>query len=478
MNALATLFVAANALALLVLPRRWASLPLMAGACYMPIGEGLEIGPFSFSVLRLLIAVGVFRVILRGERLTGRLNRLDWMIVLWSVWAALSSAFHASPMSALVFHLGLVYDACGIYFLLRTFCTSVSDVVKLCGATAILLVPVALEMFYEKAAFHNLFSMFGGISEIPVVRGGKIRASGPFGHPILAGTVGAVCIPLMIGTWRHARTLACVGLVACVSMIVTSASSGPILSALAAIGGLLMWRSSHRVRLLRWLALVGYVALDVVMKDPAYYIIARIDIVGGSTGYHRARLIESAIEHLDEWWFAGTEYTRHWMATGVDWSANHTDITNHYVRMGVLGGLPLMFLFIAGLVAAFSLLGKQLQANREAPPRERFVLWAIGSALFSHVITCVSVSYFDQSIIFFYLTLAATASACSQSADVATVAVPAPAWPVARAEGTRTPARFRRDPRPAAVWRRGRDAGLAAGDSPDQGKVQVSVIGR
>ena len=82
------------------------------------------------------------------------------------------------------------------------------------------------------------------------------------------------------------------------------------------------------------------ILLDLVMKAPAYYIIARADIIGGSTGWHRAALIDSAIRHLNEWWLIGTDYTRNWMVTGVSWSADNTDITNHYLYLGVLGGLP------------------------------------------------------------------------------------------------------------------------------------------
>lgn len=415
MTALALLFVVVSAAALVVLPRRWAPLPLIAGACYIPQAEGIALGPLHFSVVRVLIAIGVLRACLRREAPENCPAGLDLCLLGWAIWACFSSAFHKDPGSALIFRLGLVYDACGLFFLLRIFCRSIDDARRLSLACAILLVPVAAAMCYEKVALFNLFSLFGGISEIPVVREGVIRAGGPFGHPILAGTIGAVSLPLMTLGWQRSRVLAALGVVACGVMIVTSASSGPIMSAAFGIIGLSLWRIRQVVRPLRWAAVAGYIGLDMVMHDPAYYIMARIDIVGGSTGYHRSRLIESSIEHLGEWWFAGTDYTRHWMATGVPWSANHTDITNHYVRMGVVGGLPLMLLFIAGLGLAFSYVGRQVDGK--LPARDRFVLWALGSALFCHAITCLSVAYFDQSIIFLFLTQAAIASGSRHIAE-------------------------------------------------------------
>jgi hypothetical protein len=165
------------------------------------------------------------------------------------------------------------------------------------------------------------------------------------------------------------------------------------------------------------MAVAGYIMLELVMKDPAYYIIARVDLVGGSTGWHRAALIDAATRHLNEWWLGGTDYTRHWMGTGVPWSPDHTDITNYYIRMGVIGGVLLMILFITILVKGFSYVGKTLQKSDDLPSSTQFVVWALGAALFTHALTCISVSYLDQGIVFLYLTLAGICTAWSGTAS-------------------------------------------------------------
>ncbi len=384
----------------------------------MTLGQGIEVGPFTFTIIRLLVAAGLVRVIARGERLGGGINGLDRLMILWASWALISSVFHNNPASALTFRLGLIYNACGIYFLLRVFCQSVDDVVGLCRLTALLLVPVAAEMLYEKLTLHNLFSVLGGIAESPFVREGRIRAQGPFAHSILAGTIGAVSLPFVIALWHVKRKEAIIGIGTCLLMIFAAASSGPIMSLIAGLGALWMWRYRHRMRFVRWIALFGYIGLDLVMKAPAYFIIARIDLVGGSAGWHRSRLIQSAFEHLSEWWSVGTDYTRHWMPTGVTWSADHTDITNHYLQMGVIGGLPLMILFIAILVRGFSFVGQTLRHTADLTPKSEFMIWALGASLFAHVTTFVSVSYFDQSFLFIYLTLALIGSMQSAVAKV------------------------------------------------------------
>ncbi|HUL01043.1 MAG TPA: O-antigen ligase family protein, partial [Nitrospirota bacterium] len=381
------------------------------GACYVPASLVIELGSFHFTAVRILIGVGLMRIVIRGEKLKNGINGLDKLMLVWAAWAVISCLFHQEPSADLVYKLGLVYDACGIYFLLRIFCQSIDDVVDLCSVTAIMLLPLAVEMLCEKLAFYNAFSLLGGVNSIPYIRDGKARANGPFAHAILAGTIGAVCLPLMVGLWREHRKKAALGIVACLAIIYASTSSGPILSALFAISALWMWKYRSRMRFVRWLAVFAYIGLDLIMKDPAYFLIERMDMTGSSTGWYRARLIQSAIEHLSEWWFAGTDVTIHWMLQTVPGSANNTDITNHYLQMGVWGGLPLMLLFIAIVAKGFSLVGKTLQKMPEKSTHSRFVVWSLGASLFAHATTFISVSYFDQSIVFLYLTLAAIGSA-------------------------------------------------------------------
>lgn len=418
LNIFAIIFLIIDAALLFWLPRRWASMPLLLGACYITLGQGILAGPFHFPIIRIILLIGFTRVILRGERLAGGLNGLDRLIIFFAALALVSSIFHKDPSSAFIFRLGFAYNFFGVYFLVRIFCQSIEDINALCITMAVLLIPVAVAMLYEKLFMFNLFSAIGGTDAIPGMREGKIRASGPFAHPILAGTVGAVCIPIMIGLWKQHRNIALLGVLSCLIMVIACASSGPIMIAICAIPALFMWRYKQHMRFVRWLAVIGYIALDIVMKAPAYYLPSRFDLVGGSSGWHRAALIESAINHIHEWWLWGTDYTRHWMASGVSWSPDHIDITNYYLYIGILGGLPLMLVFIAILVKGFSFVGQTVNKASDLPEDSRFLIWSIGASLFAHAFTSLSVSYFDQSFLFVYLTLAAIGSAYSCTTTV------------------------------------------------------------
>jgi hypothetical protein len=407
MTSFTVIFLLVNAAALLALPRRLALLPLLVGCCYMTVSQQVNAGPITLTVIRILVAVGFARVLVRGEGVSGGICGMDKLMIGWVMWIVLSSSLHPGEKSPLVFNLGQAFNIGGIYYLIRVFCATHQDLQDIIKLTAWLLVPIALEMVTEHFTGRNMFSIFGGIV---LHRDDKFRAVGPFAHAILAGSVGAACLPLMVAIWRENRLHAAAGIVACLMIVIASNSSGPLMSLIFGIIALLLWSRREWMGYVRWGLVVMYLLLELLMKRPAYYIIGEIDLTGSSTGWHRAELIHSSLNHLGEWWLAGTNYTRHWMPTGVSFSPDHTDITNYYIAMGVWAGLPLVLLFIAMIWRAFQYVGNILA---ELPPdaeREKFLTWCVGSALFAHTATCVSVAYFDQSYIFMFMCLAAAAS--------------------------------------------------------------------
>jgi hypothetical protein len=409
LNLAAILFIVLACLLLLGLPRQWAAIPLVIGATYMSLESSIDVAGLHFTGSRILLIFGILRVLMKGERIAGGLNKLDRVLIAWGVWTVCSSCFHNDIISALVFRLGMVLNVLGFYFLVRVFVQDRETFLRVCKIIIIALLPIAVEMINEAKTGRNFFSVFGGVSELSEIRGGKVRAQGPFDHSILAGTVGAACLPLAVLFWKSNRKLALLGLAVTGSMVLTSRSSGPAMTAIFVVLGLSLWKFRKYMRLIRWSAVLGVLLLAMVMNAPVYFILDRINLTGHSTGWHRAALIQGAITHVDDWWLGGTDYTRDWTPeTGYD--ENDTDITNHYIRMAVWGGLPMMLLFIWSLVIAFKMVSKTLRANRSAPFQEQFLLWMLGCILFGHVTAMVSVSYFDQSVFFLYFVLAAIAT--------------------------------------------------------------------
>ena len=377
----------------------------------MTISQGIELGPISLPIFRMLLLVGIVRVCIKQERLEHGFNSMDKLICVFGIWIVFASFFHTGGIgSGPVYVSGLVFNLLTSYFLIRIWCTDLREVSDLIAIVAFLLLPIACEMLLEKVTKVNQFSVFGGVPHGVTLREGKYRAQGPFGHPILGGTVGAVCVPLFLGIWKRYRVAALVGIGSGICITIASASSGPIMSLFAGTFAVIMWR----FRSLTWLARIGAVAayfgFQLMSGQPGYYVMSRIDISGGSTGYFRARLIESAFQHFDEWWLFGTDFTRHWMPTGVTYSPDHTDITNYYLGFGVTAGFFAIVLLIAILIVSFRWVGVVCRAHVDESPSDAFMIWCLGAGMFAHAATSVSVSYFDQSLIFFWMNLAVIGS--------------------------------------------------------------------
>lgn len=424
MNGVGASFTFVASLLLLTLPKRLAALPLLLAALCMPRGQEIELAGGHFTVLRILVFVGFLRVLAKREALAGGLTWLDKLVLLWALLLVGTSAFHTSD--AWVFRLGIVWGEVGCYFLFRVFLATPEDVTTAFRFVCWVVLPLGALMLLEKMTGQNPFGFLGAL-QVSLVRDGHVRAAGPFEHPISAGTVGSTCIAIGIYMWRRSKLTALAGVLGSLSMVFAATSSGPILMTLSIALGLMFWPLRWHMNRVRQLAVAAILGLEVVMNDPVYFLAARIDISGGSQGYFRAQLIRSSIEHLDEWWLVGTDYTRHWMASGIYANENHTDIVNHYLAMGVLGGLPLMFLFILIIVTAFRSAGRAL-SEHETEDAQSFRAWLLGAILFGHVVNFWSTSLFDQPIAFFYLPLAAICAIQAQR-PVKPDLVPSPSDP-------------------------------------------------
>jgi hypothetical protein len=286
----------------------------------------------------------------------------------------------------------------------------------------LILIPIAVCMVFQYLTNRNPFSILGGVLAEAELRNGHVRASGPFRSALVAGTVGAVCLPACIAFWRSRhkseRLLAKAGLVAVVLIPLTTTASGPLMTLALGITGMLLWRKKQWLPKIVCLLPVVLIALHLVMKAPVWYLMAHIDLAGGSNGWFRARLIDAAIEHFPEWWRGGTDYTKDWMPTGVTWSEDNSDICNQYILMGVVGGLPLMLIFIAIVVSCFRHLPRAFQAIPVESSQSRFLIWCLGVMLFAHAGTMFTIDYYESaSVAVLYSLFAAIASACPAAVE-------------------------------------------------------------
>jgi hypothetical protein len=406
LNPIGLTFTLCMGILLFLLPRRHALLPIALITCYMTFGQKIVLGGLDFTMLRVLVLFGLARIALRTEYHSLRWLRIDSLVLLWTITSITAYTLLWQTFDSLVNRLGYAYNAIGLYFLFRCLIRDRDDIKQACRLFAVVLFPLAICMCVERSTGRNTFYMFGGVPEFTRIREGTLRCQGPFAHPILAGTFGAVWFPLFVGLWwqgKGNRSLAALGILSSTLITITSGSSGPLATYLAGFLAILAGYIRPNMRVVRWAAVMLIISLQVMMREPIWFIFARVNFLSGSTGWHRSHLIDQTIKHFFDWWLVGIKDVGQW---GIWATHGHGDVTNQYIRHGVDGGLISLLLFVSIIVWSFSNLGRSIKANRADSRHYKSLLWAVGSALFSHVVTFFSVAYFDQNVVNWYLLLA------------------------------------------------------------------------
>lgn len=387
----------------LVLPRKYAYIPLVLTLFLVPLGQRVMIFDINFQGLRFVITAVYLRFLTRGEHKSLRPTKVDRIFAVWMVTSFIAYSLQLMSVSAVINRAGFLFDSFGAFYAFRVLLQTREDVWNLIRVVALVIVPVAGLMWMEQQTGQNMFArLVGGVPELTAIRDGRIRSQGPFTHSILAGTMGAIWLPVFLALgWSKKSYLFCaVGALSGLVMVYTSGSSTPILSALAGLLALAIWPLRRHMRLIRRGIVAGLVVLQLVMNRPIWFIFAMVNVIAGSTGWHRSNLIDAAVKHWYQWFLIGYERIASW---GV-WAG---DVTNHYLLEGFRGGLLAMMCLIAIMTMSYSRAGGVVTSKAKVVGiKDRRLMWALGSMLFAHTVTFFSVAYYNaQTMAMFYATV-------------------------------------------------------------------------
>jgi hypothetical protein len=405
-----------------------------AGLFFLTQGHFIQLAGVELTPIRFLEMGGFARVVIRGELARCGLNRLDGTVLLAynytaAIWLLRSAEATFRPISFAV-------DATLLYLTFRALVGSLEDLAWFLRAFAVLLIPFTALVLVERLTGESPFTIVGATGDL-MFRSGVPRCQGSFRHAILLGSVAAAFLSLYAGLFlgtRH-RTVASLGCVLCLALVVLSNSGGPLTSAFAAAVGWSAWVAQRQMARVR-IAMVGIViVLLFVMKDPIWYLPFKISQIVGGTGYHRSLLMDQAWQNLSKWWLAGIpiEDTAPWIPAVMFFGG--ADVTNQYLIFGIHAGLLALVLFISVLVVAFKRLGRTLASVREAADPDTkagaCLLWGLGVTLFVHTVSWLGISYFDQTSAVWLMHLALL-SACVQSLEPRFAAALGPHRPLPR----------------------------------------------
>jgi hypothetical protein len=418
-----TLTVALILSAIVIMLRpKYAFVAYIIGLLWYPAYLAVSIGTIDILVGRFVVAVLLLRCYFDdGIRRKFTWNRLDTLVTLsMVVYVGAFLITKVNPIAkTLEGRAGFVMDTWCAYLAARFIVTDRSKLISIIKCISIALVPLAILGVIESvtgwqpyAPLWRFSPWFRGGPVISEGRFGFARAVGPFSHAILFGGGFAIFLPLIYylhkekGDWR---TLSYVILVIALLGALSSMSSGPWVMVIVVIFCLVMERQKQLVKPMFVFFVISCILIGIASNRPFYHVIASWSNPLGGASWHRARLIDLAIEHFDEWWMVG--YGDKDPGWGPQLGMGRTDVTNEYILNGIRYGIFGVIALCAVLAKAFR--GLVSTYRRMSDPIIKSLCWAFGSLLFSIVIAWISVSFFGQLSTLVYCCFGIIGSLCS-----------------------------------------------------------------
>jgi hypothetical protein len=410
---------------ILLLPRKYVIGPLLLVTFTVPFGQQVVVGGLHLFIFRILVLFGWIRLFRskvsnEGSIFASGINPVDRAFFWGIVCQTAAVMLQYLQMSAVINQFGLIVDYMGGYFLLRFLLRDEEDIHRAIKFLALVTVIVSIGMVIEQLKFRNIFGELGGVPLTPELREGRIRSQGPFEHSLLAGTFGATLVPLFCLLWKNgkAKLTALAGLAGATIMTVTSSSSTSLLAYAGAVLGICFWPIRKKMRTVRWVFVFALMALQLVMKAPFWFVIAHVSLVGGSSSWHRAAIVDQFIMHFTNWWLIGTKDVG-------SWGFSMWDAQNEFVSVGESGGLAAFVLFIMVISRSFGRLGNARNAI-DGDTKQEWTMWLLGAALFSHIVGFFGVNYFDQTKFGWFLLLVMISTVTAPILQGSTAPVTAP----------------------------------------------------
>ena len=406
MNTPVLILTAALCFLLLAIPRRLFLFPFIMAACFVPMDQTLSFLTLDFTVLRFLVLFGFLRLFVRGERRPLQWHSFDKLVFAWVVAGSAVYTLQWASFGAFINRTGFMFDCLGMYWLYRQAIQTWDDVFQVISLFALFALVTAPLISWEGTQHTSFFSLFGNV--IGDFHRGRYRAAGPFSHYIILGCFWATLLPLFYACIKAKyRTALCsLALIAALANIYFSASSTPILT----IGAIVLFWILYSFRMHGKVIFLGTCCtlffLHLIMKAPVWHLISRVNIFGGSTGWHRFFLFDNFINHSSEWFFLGTKSTGHW-----GWGQE--DITNQFVLEGVRGGILTLLIFTVLIYKAVKIPG--LLSLELIDPAAKWMSWGICVTMLGHFVTFWGISYFGQINMVLYLTFALVGFCLEQS---------------------------------------------------------------
>lgn len=410
------LFLFSLSIAIFSVKKENVIVPLVVAMCFLPADIAIIIGPLHFYAVRVIGLLALLRIYSSFKNQNLTFNTIDKLFISYNLLGAFIYVIASQNTSgAFIYVSGTLVDSIVLYIVLRHTIQSKENMLTVTKTFCYCVLVLLPFIIFEYFSAQNIFSILGrdGIS----IRDGEIRAAGTFSHSILFGSFAAALVPILWGGYKHKKNNALLFSIACcVFFVYSSSSSGPIVVLAASIFFLIFFKWKQYSSDLAWLILFAATFIHLVRESPIWHFFyVRISIKASSTGYHRYLLTEAAVKEFWNWWLLGYgDIGPQWHETYWPWThATFTDVTNHYLLVGVRGGFFAMLLFIILCFKTIKVLGSY--AISQTNKKDQWVWWGFTVMMITHCISFLSVAYFGQITMLLYLTIAVAAYALDES---------------------------------------------------------------
>lgn len=407
----------------LMLPPAYALATYVATLLWYPDYLRVSIGTIDLSAGRIIVTMLLLRCLFSDKlRRTFVWFALDtWVSLALGIMAVVYCITNESLSAAIENRGGFLTDTWFAYLAARFIITDKDTLMRFIKTTGIILAPLAIHGIIEATTGWQPFFQLtqfrrwrpSEIAKGDVIstqaRWGLTRAIGPFSHPILFGECFAMFLPLIWALRRHhgywgklAYLLSAIAVIGAIS----SMSSGPWGMLMVVIFCLVLEKYKRWLKAILVLFVVLCILAEIGSNRPLYHVALEYMNFGKGDWYQRARLIDVAIEHIDEWWLAG--YGGRDPGWGEAMGDKHTDCNNEFLLAGAYSGVLGIIALCAVLVVAFRALAR---ASKETTDKElRSLYWSMGSMLVGVITAWQGVSFFGQIDALFYCLLGITGS--------------------------------------------------------------------
>ncbi|WP_155322037.1 O-antigen ligase family protein [Desulfosarcina ovata] len=390
--------------------------PIIIAMCFLPGDISLKLGSLDFQAIRIMALAGLVRIYFSYGNTNLKLNSIDKLFIGYNVLGSITYVIASQNIfGAILNKSGGFIDSVILYIVFRYTIQSkesIKLIVKVFCICVILLLPFAIFEFYSAT---NLFSILGR-SRISI-RDEEIRAACTFSHSILFGSFAAALVPMLWADFMiEKKMFKMIALLGCIFFVYACSSSGPIIALAATVFFLVFFKWKNHSRMLAWGVLIAATLIHFVREKPIWqFLFVRISIKANSAGFHRYLLVDAAIKEFWHWWLLGYgDFGAQWHLKYWPWThAPFTDMTNHYLLVGVRGGFFTMFLFIILCYKIIRIMGSFAIAHNDK--NDQWLWWGFTVLMITHCISFLSVAYFGQITMLLYLTIAVSSFAYDES---------------------------------------------------------------